>query len=57
MVFYGGQPVSTVESKGMEFVILLEARTGDYLSVDIPDDILEDAEAILASFNISSTLD
>ena len=57
MVFYGGQPVSTVESEGMEFVILLEARTGDYLSVDIPDDILEDAEAILASFKISSTLD
>lgn len=52
MVFYGGHPVSVVETETMEFIITLDAawHGGDYPAVDIPDDVLAEAEAILSSF-------
>lgn len=49
MVFYGGPPASIVESETMDFVIILEDRESDYLTINIPDEVLAGAEAILAS--------
>jgi hypothetical protein len=49
MVFYGGEPVSIVEAQGLEFAITLDDRETDYLILDISEDTLAEAEAILAS--------
>lgn len=56
MVFYGGNPVSFVEAEAMEFTITLDDRGTDYLALDIPGDVLAEAEAILASFTVDSNL-
>jgi hypothetical protein len=55
MVFYGGPPVSIVETKAMEFNITLDDQESDYLTLDIPNDVVAEAEAILASFEVEST--
>jgi hypothetical protein len=54
MVFYGGEPASIVAAEAMEFTIMLEDRGTDYLVLDIPGELLAEAEAILASFAMDS---
>jgi hypothetical protein len=56
MVFYGGVPVTTVQAEAMEFTITLEDRGADYLDLDIPSEILAEAEAILTSFAADNNL-
>lgn len=55
-VFYGGEPVSIVEAEALEFTITLDDRGSDYLVLDIPNDVVAEAEAILASFAVDSNL-
>jgi hypothetical protein len=55
MVFYGGRPVCIVKSDMMDFSITLEDRESDYLALNLTDEVLVEAESILASFEVSST--
>jgi hypothetical protein len=56
-VFFGGGPACIVKSDTMDFNITLEDQGSVYLTLDIPDDVLDEAASILTSFDVTSTED
>ena len=52
LVFYGGEPDTILQSGDMEFTIILDDPLSDYQTLDIPEEVLAEAETILASFEV-----
>lgn len=52
LVFYGGEPGTILQSSDMEFTIILDDPLSDYQTLDIPEEVLAEAETILASFEV-----
>jgi hypothetical protein len=55
IVIYGGEPGTIVQSGAMEFTIVLEDSVTDYKTLTITDEIMAEAEMILASFTVGSS--
>ncbi len=55
LVSYGGAPGTIVQSGAMESTIILDDPTSDYQTLNIPEEVLVEAEIILASFAVGST--
>ncbi len=51
-VTYGGEPGAVVQSGAMEFTIVLDDPDTDYQTLTITDEIMAEAEMILASFEV-----
>jgi hypothetical protein len=54
-VVYGGEPGAKVQSGATEFSIVIDILDNDYHSLAITDEIMAEAEMILASFAVGST--
>lgn len=54
LVSYGGVVGSIVQAGGLEFVIVLDDGGSDYAARALPDGIIDEAEQILASFQLEA---
>jgi hypothetical protein len=55
IVVYGGEPGAIVQSGAMEFTIVLDDPDTDYQTLTLTDEIMAEAEMILASFEVGSS--
>lgn len=55
LISFGGEPGAIVQSGAMEFAIILDNPETDYQTLGIPEEVLIEAEMILASFEVGST--